>query len=210
MKVLEINAQKSSDKMWKDEKGVEIPFSRTTKSERMMESQSFKILKNALQLNERLNVFKQEIKEICEKVYATYMEEQNNEKATKGNFTWYNFDRSIKIEVSINERIEFDDMAITACKDKLNQFLSDNVESKDAFIKEMVLDAFETSRGKLDAKKVMSLLRYRSKIKATLFQEALNLLESSIRRPDSKMYFRVWHRNEAGKYENVELNFSSI
>ncbi|MDT8412679.1 MAG: DUF3164 family protein [Vicingaceae bacterium] len=210
MKILEINAQRSSDKMWKDEKGIEIPFSRTTKSERMMETQSFKILKKALQLNERLNAFKQEIKEICEKVYATYMEEQQNEKPSKGNFTWYNFDRSIKIEVSINERIEFDDMAITACKDKLNQFLTDNVESKDAFIKEMVLDAFETSRGKLDAKKVMSLLRYRSKIKATLFQEALNLLESSIRRPDSKMYFRVWHRNDDGKYENVELNFSSI
>lgn len=206
----QIENQKSSATMWKDEKGLEIPYNRTTKSERLMEVQSLKILKQALKINTDLLAFKEYIKDTCQKVYETFMEEKNNDKASKGNFTWFNFNRTIKIEVSINERIEFDDMSIKACKDKLNDFLTNNVESKDEFIKQMVLDAFETSRGKLDAKKVMSLLRYRSKIKAEEFQEALNLLESAIRRPESKTYFRVWLLGADGKYENVELNFSSL
>src|SRR5690606_379589 len=127
-----------------------------------------------------------------------------------GNFTWHNFDRSLKIEVSINERIQFDDLTITACKDKLNQLIDANNEGKVESIKDMVNDAFSTSRGKLDAKKVMSLLKYKSRIKAPVFQEAMVLLEESIRRPDSKVYFRIWKKNQDGKYENIDLNFSSI
>lgn len=204
-----IEKQKSTDQYWKDEKGIQCLYSRTTKSERLMEAQSYKLAKEALKLNQELSAFKNYVREVCQEVYDTYMAEKEA-TPTKGNFTWYNFDRSIKIEVSINERIEFDDLGITACKSKLHDFLKENVESKDAFIKDMVMDAFETSRGKLDAKKVMSLLRYRSKIKNPLFQEALNLLEESIRRPESKTYFRVSTRTAEGKYEVIDLNFSSI
>ena len=205
-----IQKQKSSDQYWTDEKGIKSPYSRTTKAERLMENQSYQLAKEALKINQDLSKFKNNVKEVCQEVYDTFMAEKNNTAPTKGNFTWFNFDRTIKVEVSINERIEFDDLTIIACKDKLNEFLKENVESKDTIIKEMVLDAFETSRGKLDAKKVMSLLRYRSKIKAPIFQEALNLLEQAIRRPESKTYFRVSTRNDAGQYEVIDLNFSSI
>jgi hypothetical protein len=207
---MNVITQKSSDKLWKDEGGFEIPFSRTTQSERLMERKSAKLLKGAKSLNKRLKAFKNEVRDICTEVYDKYMEEQKNDKKTKGNFTWYNFNRSIKIEVSVNERIEFDDLGIIACKDKLDEFLNNNVEAKNEFIKQLVMDAFETSKGKLDTKKVMGLLRYRSKIKAKAFQEALDLIEKSIRRPDSKTYFRIWAKNEEGKYENLDLNFSSI
>ena len=74
----------------------------------------------------------------------------------------------------------------------------------------MVLDAFETSRGKLDARKVFGLIRYKSKINNVLFQAAVKLLEQSIRRPESRTYFRVWTKDENGKYNNINLNFSSI
>ncbi len=205
-----ITTQKSSDKLWQDEKGTEIPFSRITKVERLMERKSGKLINEAKKLHNKLSAFKEQIREACYEVYDAFMVEHDNKKDGKGNFTWYNFDRSIKIEVNINERIEFDDLNITACKDKLDQFLSANVESKDEFIKQLVLDAFETSRGKLDAKKVMSLLRYKSKIKVSLFQEAMELLESGIRRPDSKTYFRIWAKNQEGKYQSIDLNFSSI
>ena len=205
-----VKIQKSQDKVWLDEKGLAVPYGRTTKSERLMERQSGKLYHEAEKLHERLSTFKAQIRTICQEVYDAFMAEHACEKARKGNFTWYNFDRSIKIEVSVNERIDFDDMFITGCKVKLDEFLSKHVESKDAFIKQLVLDAFETSKGKLDAKKVTSLLRYKSKIKTLLFQEAMELLEKSIRRPDSKTYFRVWRRDAAGSYQSIDLNFSSI
>ena len=148
--------------------------------------------------------------EICEEVYTKAMAELKNESANKGNFTWYNFDRSIRIEVKINERIEFEDIAIKACQDKLNKYISENTSSTDPLIPQLINDAFSTQRGKLDAKKVMGLLRYRSRIKNELFQEAMEHLEQSIRRPSSKAYYMISVRTEEGKYELLDLNFASV
>lgn len=209
MENLTVNIQQSSATSWSDEKGTKVPYSYVSKFDKLTEKKSGQIVKKALQINQRMVEFKKEVSEICEQIYTEFML-ANAGKTGKGNFTWFNFDRSIKIEVSINDRIEFDDLHIEACKSKLDEFLEKNVESSDEFIKQMVLDAFETSRGNLDAKKVMSLLRYKSKIKSSLFSEAMELLEKSIRKPDSKKYFRIWAKDMNGKYQNVDLNFSSL
>ena len=203
--------QTSKDKMWHDESGQRIPYIRITKSERLMERQSAKLMKGAQGLNKKLSGFKNDISKICQEAYDVFMTEKGvSTDNRKGNFTWYNFDRTIKIEVSINERVDFDELTVQAAKEKFTQFLNINIESKNTFIKQMVLDAFETSRGKLDARKVFGLIRYKSKIKNALFQEAVKLLEESIRRPESRTYFRVWTKDENGKYNNIDLNFSSI
>ncbi len=207
---LYVEKQTSKNKFWHDEQGIEIPYNRITPLERKMENKAYQLAKKSVDLHNRLVAFKQEVTDICREIYEQYMAEKNITKPHKGNFTWYNFNRSIKIEASIKERIEFDDMAIEAAKSKLNDFLSHNIEAKDEFIKQLVMDAFETSRGKLDVKKVMSLVRYKSKIKAPLFQEAVTLIEEGIRRPDSKMYFRIWQKAQDGSYELIDLNFSSI
>ena len=128
----------------------------------------------------------------------------------KGNYTLHNFNRSIKIEVSVSDRISFDDMGIAAAKVKFKEFLSKNVESKDAFVKQMIMEAFETSRGRLDTKRITKLMSYRSKVKDQLFREAIDMLEGAIRRPDSRTYFRVWERQSEGGYKVIDLNFSSI
>ncbi len=195
---------------WNDEAGTRIPYNRTTKSERLMERKSWQLLKEAERISRIVASFKTLVKEASEEVYALYMSEKNIGKPQKGNFTWYNFDRSIKIEVSINERITFDDLTITATREKLDQFLEANIESKVDFVKDLVNEAFKTSRGQLDPKKVLGLTRYRSKINDVTFHEALNLIESAVRRPESKTYYRVWSKDEEGKYQAVELNFSNI
>lgn len=202
--------QKSTDQFWTDESGSQVPYVRTTKSERLMEKESFRIFKEASRLSTDLKAFKNRIKEICQEVYDTYMSEKEASVKGKGNFVWFNFDRSIKIEVSINDRIEFDDLGIIACKAKLDEFFTGAIESKHDYVKEMAMDAFSTTTGKLDVKKVLSLLKWKSKIKEDLFQEAMKLIEDSIRRPDSKTYFRVWVKNDDGKYDNIDLNFSSL
>jgi hypothetical protein len=202
--------QQVKSKYWEDETGRSIPVQYITPSIRQRERHSALILKGAESLNKQLLAFKKNVVKLCDEVFIKAMEEKSANKETKGNFTWFNFDRSIKIEVSINERIDFDDLTIKACKDKLDDFLEQSLDSKTAFVKNLVMDAFSTSRGKLDAKKVMALTKYRKDIKDPLFQEALDLMEESIRRPDSKTYFRVWKREEDGSYKLIDLNFSSI
>ncbi|MGE0636020.1 MAG: DUF3164 family protein [Bacteroidia bacterium] len=199
------------EKTWKDEAGVEIPASRITATEKLREKMSDKVLKTAQAASAALSELKELIRQASEQVYEQTMKDNKVEgKNGKGNFTWYNFDRSIRIEVSINERIDFDETLIAVAKEKLEIFLKGNLEGTEEMVRQLVMDAFNTSRGKLDSKKVLSLLKYKSRIKAGLFQEALECIEKAIRRPDSKTYHRVAFKNAEGGYDYVELNFSAI
>jgi hypothetical protein len=128
----------------------------------------------------------------------------------KGNMTFFNFDRSIKIERSISEPMRFDELTIAAAKEQLDKFLEEAIESKFDFAKEMILTAFETRRGQLDPKKIIPLTRYAEKVDHPLFTEACKLIQKSIRRPDSKTYYRVWAKEDGDKHVAVELNFSNI
>lgn len=198
------------EKTWRDEAGTEVPANRITPLEKMKEKHSYKIASDASKINKHLSSFKTAIKTLCTEVFDNVMTAQEKQKATKGNFTWYNFDGSIKIEVSINENIEFDGLLIEKCKQKLLEIVGESISQDKAFIKELVLSAFQTSKGRLDTKKIMSLKKYSSRIKDERYQQAMTFLDESIRRPDSKTYFRVWVKDENGQYQNIDLNFSSI
>lgn len=202
--------QKTKDEVWTNESGQQVPLKYISPGTRLRERSAASILKEAQFINKRLVAFKMHVSDLCQDVFILAMQEYKVKENHKGNFTWYNFDRSIKIEVNVNERIEFDDLLISACKAKLDEFLSDNLDSDTEFVKELVMDAFSTSKGKLDSNKVLSLNRYRTKIENPLFQEALDLLGDSIRRPDSKTYFRVSTLEADNSYTLIDLNFSSI
>lgn len=203
--------QKTKAEAWTDETGRQVPMIYLTPAIKLRERNAAKILAGAIRINKELAAYKEYVNKLCNEVYEKVLEElKASGKNPNKSYTWYNFDRSVKIEVSMSERIDFDDITILACKQKLDAFLDENIDSKMEFVKELVTDAFSTSRGKIDSKKVMSLMKYRTKIKHPLFLEAMDLLTESIRRPDSKTYFRVWNRNEKGEYQSIDLNFSSI
>tara|TARA_R110002033_G_scaffold161603_1_gene198211 strand:+ start:1190 stop:1816 length:627 start_codon:yes stop_codon:yes gene_type:complete len=203
--------QKASDKVWTDESGTEIPHNRTTKVERLHERSSGKVVKAALDVNKRLHALNDLLSDLSQEAYDAFMNSKGIDKKTKGNYTWYNFDRSIKIEVNVSEPIVFDSLTITAAKEKLDEFLDENITSKNEFIKQMVIDAFETQRNNsLDTKQVLKLTRYEDKVKSPKFSEAIKLIREAIRRPKSKTYRRVWIKDDAGKYQNIELNLSSL
>jgi len=201
----------TKEKFWKDENGVLIPANRINKAEKLREKITAALLKKAQDLNERLMAFKEELKESCDLMEEVSLEQLGvNPDNFKGNLTFFNFDRSIKIERSISEPMRFDDLTIAAAKQKLDEFLREAIESKFDFAKEMVMSAFETRNGKLDPKKITPLTRYETKVNHPLFTDACKLIQQAIRRPDSKTYYRIWVKEEGDKYEAVELNLSNI
>jgi len=202
---------KPKDKFWQDEQGTAIPVNRINRVERMHERYAGKIVKKALDLNKRLLDFSTMLAELSQEAFDGYMASKGIDKKTKGNFTWYNFDRSVKIEVNVNEPIVFDSLTITAAKEKLDAFLDKNIGAKNDFVKAMVIEAFQTQRdGNLDVKQVLKLTAHENRIKNPLFTEAITLIREAIRRPKSKIYRRVWLREADGKYKNVELNLSRM
>lgn len=213
MEKLKVNNQKSTAKFWLDETGNKVPTSRLYKHEKIAEKNNSKMLKEALKINKALAELKEMAFKMCEEWLEQYIIDKELEQygtKGKGNATIYNFDRSIKVDIAISDQIKFEPKGIETCKQLLDKYLAENIESKKEFVKEIVKDAFSTTRGKLDTKKVMRLLSYRKLEPAEIFQKALDELEQSIRRPSSKSYFRIYALDEHGEYQNIDLNFSSI
>lgn len=205
-----IKQQTPKNKVWRDEQGLEIPYARTTEIERIKERSAFQLAENAIKINKQLAEFRETASSMCGYVYECVMTAKERKQATKGNFVWYNFDGSIKIEVAIQERIDFDDMLIEKCKLKLMEMVKENISKDNAWIEQMITGAFQTSKGRLDTKKIMSLKKYATRITDKRYTEAMKYLDESIRRPDSKTYFRFYVKDEAGEFQNIDLNFSSI
>lgn len=207
------NIQKAG-KDWIDETGTSIPFNRISPLEKTKETLAAKLVKNALKVNAELKCFYSMVNEantaITKAIAEQYKKDKKEMKPTKGNFTWFNFDRTIKVEVAVNETIHFDQAMIASAREALNRFIEKNVTGTDEIIRQLINSAFANTKGGLDSKKVMSLLKFRSKIKDKLFQSALDLIEQSISRPSSKRYFRVWVKDQRGQYQNIDLNFNSL
>lgn len=205
----------TKESSWLDEAGISVPATRISKLEKVKERGAFKVYNDALKINADLMAFKKYLSDLCQQVYTETMSQlkvdgKKGQGKGKGGFTWFNFDRSIKIQVAINENIAFDDLTIQAAKAKMDVYLEGELNDKDKFLREVITDAFTTTKGTLDSKNILNLLRYRSKIKAVAFQDALDLIEKSIRKPDKSQYTRVWFRDASGEYNLVNLNFSSI
>ncbi len=198
---------------WIDETGMEIPYNRITQSEKLKERVTAKMARTAAGLNKQMTAFKQLIIKECKDVVASVRNEIEALKETKGNYTFYNFARTIRVEVSINEEIKFDDLKIDAAKDILMTMIDNNI-SGDDFIKQIVMDAFQTRKGSLDTKRVLGLKRHTERIKNAGIKEqwakAMDLIDQSITRPGSTTYYRISVKNEQGRFENIDLNFSSI
>jgi len=206
-----IRMQKPADKMWEDETGSKIPYSRITATEKLQERNAHLLAARALKLNDELTRFKAQIKAASDAVYKSFMQENDGKGASKkGNYTWFNFDRSIRIEVDVQEAIKFDDLTIDLAKEKLDDFIGSNIQGAEEFIKDLIMSAFAKQNGSLDVKKVLGLKRHKSRIKDQRYHEAMDLIDKAIRRPESKSYYRVAVRNEQGQYEGIDLNFSSI
>lgn len=213
MQNLQVTQQKPADRVWLNEAGDTIPYDRTKPSERANERKLPLLAKERLELRKKLEAHKAKCFEVGNELYQLFIDE-NGGKAPKskgkGNITRYNFDRSIKIEINVNEAIVFDESLLQLAKDKLDEMLNDGLVAAKEWIKPIVMDAFANAGGSLDTKRVLGLRRHAETIPDKRYAEAMRLIDSAIRRPNSKQYFSLFIRNDKDEYVDVHLNFSNI
>lgn len=196
---------------WLDESGKVVSFSTIKKSEKVYEKECYAIAQQALKVNASLVKLKSFIQKSVDACIAAFHADYAGKKTEfKGNYTIRNFNDTIKVEISVSNPIQFDDLTIQKARDTFKEFLSDGVVTKDDTIKQMVLDAFETSRGKLDVDKIMSLKRYSDRISDKRWKQAMQLIDQAIRRPATATYYRVWVKDESGKYRNIPLALANV
>lgn len=194
-------------KEWVDLNGNKVPAQYVPKLDKDRERVTLKHLAKAKKLSEQLEQFKMELLSDCDAVYDNMLAENNVPAQSKGGFSLSTFDRSAKIEISIQDRIEFDDL-ISVAHEKIKQYLEDKMQGVDHDLQQIINQAFETRKGRMDVKRILGL--FRLQIKHPLWNEAMELIKKSISRNTSKRYARIWEKDVNGEYRNIELNFSSI
>lgn len=205
--------QLSSAEFWTDESGVQIPYNRTTKLERLKENKIYSLYQKSVKANEALIKLKDDLETIVSEIIDEARSSNDVKLNGKGNYTFFNFNRSLKVEVSVNELIRFDDLTLESAKEVLIGLVRNNIQGDD-FILSLVEDAFQTSRGRLDTRKILGLKKHTQRIKdkqiRAEWKKAMTLIDQAISRPESKTYYRVWAKDAGGAYQNVELNFSAL
>lgn len=204
----------SKDPIWHDAKQLPVPFSRVLKPERLKEKAAEKLYKKATALSADLAAFHTEVKTICTQLYEEALQAMGADaQKSKGNFTWYNFDRSFKVEIDMKDRIEYDPIKLEAAKQKFDDYIAQHVAGNDDLIITLIKDAFTNTKGKVDNKKIQTLVSYKAKFsgaKYALWHAGCDLLIAAATVVSSKRYTTFSVRQDDGSYQQLNLNFSSL
>ncbi len=200
--------KKSNKKVWIDHTGAEIPAKYVPSIKKKEDRTVSKIHQKALKLHNMLKEFKEEAIIMADDMYREMaMENKIMLDDKPHNFTLFSFDKSIKIEMQVHNRIEFDS-TIDFAQQKINEFLEEKTKGIDDELIVIIQSAFKTSRGRLDAKKIMQL--FSLKINHPKWKEAMEILKNSMNINHTKRYLNIYAKDEEGKYKLVTLNFSAL
>lgn len=199
---------KKTDKAWFDHRGNEVPREYVPDFDRTNEVVVGKIFRNAERISSQLAKFKKESFKTADKLYGEMLKNANiTPSERKGNYTLTSFDKSVKIEVNVADRIDFDDN-ITLAQEKLNEFIKKKTDGADKELAALVNHAFTTRKGRLDKARIFGLMQLN--IKNPLWDEAMELIRKSITTNSSVRYMDISVKDNEGKYIPVKLNFASI
>lgn len=203
------------DAVWTNAAGDQVPYKFVPKSDKVKEAHAGRIRKLALEVEKYLANLHQVMSEAFDSVSAMIKEEYEinkgkQKKQGKGSFTWYNFDKSIKIEADVNEIVKWDGALMTEALTLLNKYISGSLNDSNELIKALVNDAFSNSKNMIDSRKIFQLLKYETKIKDRNFLKACELIKQGQSLDKTKLYMRVWEKTQSGEYRNINLNFSSL
>lgn len=212
MNKVKIHSRK--DSTWVNAAGDIVPVKFVPKSDLQKEVYAGQIHKAALNAEAVLKSLYELMDRACKEISAMVREEYQfakgkAKKATEG-FTWYNFDKSLRIEAEVNDIMKWDDALMTEALKLLNKYIGSTLGESNELIKGLINDVFTSRKGTIDSRKVFQLLKYESKIKNASFQKACELIKQAQGIDRTKLYMRVWEKDAKGEYRNVILNFSNL
>jgi hypothetical protein len=205
----------TKNETWTNAAGDTVPYKFVPGSDKLKEKTAKKIYEAALEAEAALEnlhtMMYYAIDEVKRKIANEYKVQNDKEKSFgKGNFTFYNFDRSVKVEANMNDIVKWNNAMMTEALQCLNTYLDGSLTEANILIKELVTKAFSNNKGMIDTGKVFQLLRYKDKIKNKHFQQACEIMTKAQDIDKTKLYMRVWVKQEDGQYRNINLNFSQI
>lgn len=192
--------------MYYDPTGDKVPAQYVPSIDKKMDRTAYRLAKKAAKLSTDLDALKTEILKECDDLYRLMQQDANVRTGTKGNYSIHTFNKVIRIEVNIQQRIEWNDK-VDLAKAKIFEYLDSQLNDQQAELKQLVHHAFETTRGNLDTKRLLGLMKL--KIKSKVWNEGMELLVAAMEKDRSRRYVRIYWRDSEGKEHQLNLNFSS-
>lgn len=194
---------------WVNHAGEEVPQQYVSKYDKKKEAVVGKLHKKAAILSKAMREFKKEADLATDTLYTDMFALKGMERSakSKGNATFFSFDKRLKVEVAMDEVIDFDEK-ITLAQVKIQEFLQEKTKGADTDLITLVNGAFTTKRGRLDKARVFSL--FSLDIRHAKWQEAMALIRESIAVNNKRKYILFSVRDETGRYIPVQLNWSSL
>lgn len=210
-----VNFHSTKNETWVNAAGDAVPYKYVPKNDKVKESLGAKIHKAALNAESVLKALHIQMNYAFAQIKAGLLEEFEIKKTKKqslgkGSLTWYNFDKSLKVEADMNDIIKWDEALMAESLALFNKYLNSSLGEVDVFVRALVDKGFSNSKGQIDTGKVFQILKQEKNIKNTNFQKACQLIKQAQDVDKTKLYMRVWEKLPDGSYRNINLNFTSL
>jgi len=205
--------KKQTGSTWTDEKGIQVEVKRVTPLEKAKEAHAYKIAIKAVLAEKTLLELKKLIDEAIVAMQKELSKETGTDVALKGH-TFYNFDRTIKIFREFSPEVEYDEGMMQAAYALFEEYIQATLFlPQHEMVKNLILSAFKTVRGKFDRQKINSLVQQKDNDSVKddpKFQNAIDLVQKAKKVVNEKSYDRVFIRDDKGEYVQLNLNFSGM
>ncbi|HED35068.1 MAG TPA: DUF3164 family protein [Gammaproteobacteria bacterium] len=169
-----------------------------------------KMVKEALLMKEQMIAFKLKITEMFENfVDLSFSEYGKKYGGKKGNISLTSFDNTMKVELSVSERISFNEQ-IQVAKELIEDYLLDKTKNVPAGIKTIALQAFKVDKnGQISTARVISISQY--DIDDERWLKAMSAIKDSFVVSGTKNYMRFYIRdNGTAKWQAIPLDIAAL
>lgn len=203
---------KKQPKQYFTAKGEPVPASAVSVEDKTRDKMVCKIIDAAMELSNELDMFKNWAYSECDDLHRDNLRKNgvdvgDGESRKPQGYTMYSYDKKFRVEMNVSNKITFNDN-ISIAQECIQDYLDVATQDANEEIRQIVRNAFTTSRNQLDKAKVLSLFQYQ--ITHPSWLQAIELIKASIEVSDSRRYMRFSVRDSEGVYIPIQLNFSSL
>ena len=197
--------------MWIDKRGKEIHPDNVRASDKIKDEMVKGIIKKALGEQERILEFKADALDEIDSYISLMRDEYNLDpnSSKKGNMTFESFDGLMRVTISVQQVIEFDEK-LSFAKEKLDEFLKLETKDSSANIQTLIAGAFDVDKkGSVNAKNILALKRH--EIDHPLWLEMMSIIDDSVQIATTKSYMRFYTKSGIGEaWEHIAMDPSKI
>lgn len=132
----------------------------------------------------------------------------------KGSFTVQNQEQTMKVEYKRNTKFGYDERGDIAAELVMQWLKETSVKKSKRDKHELIISLLsKTSDGKYDPRNIAKLYQWENAAgdyQHELFQKAILMFKESYVSQGSSYYIRFWKLDAEGRWENINLNWSSI